>query len=431
MPVQTTLCLATLLLFISGCTDSNGIQGGVTSLEVWAHAGQESERNTLKSQINRYNTEHPDSSVHLTLIPEGSYNAQVQAAAVAGDLPDLLEFDGPFLYAYVWQGRLQPLDELLSKALISDLLPSILQQGSYQDRLWSIGAFDSGLGLYANRSRLVHTGIRIPTLDNPWAVDEFNTILERLVRDDPDGQVLDLKLNYAGEWYTYAFSPLIQSAGGDLVSRRKKVAAKGMLNRSETAAALHTLQHWIEAGWVDPNIDDAAFTTGRVALAMGGHWNYSRYRESLGKDLLLLPLPDFGQGPKTGQGSWSWAITSNCDKPEEAARFLSFLLRPEEVLAMTDANGAVPATISAIDRSPRYQAGAPLRLFVDQLKGGYAVPRPRTPAYPVITAEFQQAFERIRSGSDVQAVLDEAAGVIDLEIEDNRGYPWLFTTEER
>jgi multiple sugar transport system substrate-binding protein len=183
--------------------------------------------------------------------------------------------------------------------------------------------------------------------------------------------------------------------------------------------ALARLQGWIQKGRVDPNIDDAAFTTRRVALAFGGHWNHPLYRERIGNDLRLLPLPDFRQGSRTGQGSWSWAITADSDQPRSAARFLSFLLQPEEVLAMSQANGAVPATRSAIKRSPDYQPGGPLRLFVEQLESGRAVSRPRTPAYPVITAEFQQAVERIRSGAAVQQTLDQAAWVIDNEITDN------------
>ncbi len=417
--------LMTGLCVLGGCSDTVDSTGPV--LEIWAHAGQARERRTLESQVARFNQANPDLQARLTLIPEGSYNAQVQAAAVAGELPDLLEFDGPFLYAYVWQGRLRPLDDLLPRRLIDDLLPSILQQGRYRERLWSVGTFDSGLGLYADRSRLQAADIRIPTLGRPWQRDEFKTVLDRLAEDDADGQVLDLKLNYAGEWYTYAFSPLLQSAGGDLVDRRTHDHATGVLNGPDSVAALSEVQQWIESGRVDPNIDDAAFTAGRTALAFGGHWNYPRYHQQLGDDLLLLPLPDFGHGSRTGQGSWSWAVTADSAHPEAAARVLAYLLLPTEVLAMSEANGAVPATRSAIARSPRYREGGALRLFVEQLESGHAVPRPRTPAYPVITAEFQKAFERLRSGSEVQATLDQAARVIDNEIVDNRGYPWFFS----
>ena len=81
-------------------------------------------------------------------------------------------------------------------------------------------------------------------------------------------------------------------------------------------------------------------------------------------------------------------------------------------------------------RSPGYRPGGPLRLFVEQLEGGFVVPRPRTPAYPVITVAFQKAFDRIRSGGDVQAALDRAAAVIDEESEDNQGYPLIGRARE-
>lgn len=430
-PITVILSALALLSFLfGGCGGSEETDNTVTSVAVWAHAGQESERRTLEAQVSRFNNQRQSElRIDLTLIPEGSYNDQVQAAAVAGELPDLLEFDGPFLYAYVWQGRLRTLDDLLPRSLIDDLLPSILAQGHYHDRLWAVGTFDSGLGLYADRRPLQQVGARLPNLKRPWSRQEFDALLTRLAANDPDGQVLDLKLNYTGEWYTYALSPLLRSGGGDLIDRQA-LRATGTLDSPESVAVLQDVQHWINAGLVDPNIDDAAFTGGRAVLALGGHWNYAAYREQLGDNLLLLPLPDFGSGPRSGQGSWCWAVTAGSEHPQAAAEFLRFLLQPDEVLAMSAANGAVPATQSAIARSERYREGGALRLFVDQLQMGYSVPRPRTPAYPVITSEFQKAVERIRAGGSVQAALTAAATEIDREIADNHGYPLVGRARE-
>ena len=89
---------------------------------------------------------------------------------------------------------------------------------------------------------------------------------------------------------------------------------------------------------------------------------------------------------------------------------------------MSQSNGAVPATYSAIERSPLFAEGGALRLFVTQLAGGYAVPRPQTPGYPVITSAFRRAFADIRNGDDVQAALGRAAAVIEQDIRDNDGY---------
>ncbi len=394
------------------------------TLEVWAHAGQQSERRVLRAQIRRFEASHPHVDVALTWIPEGSYNGQVQAAALAGRLPDVLELDGPYLASYAWQGHLRPMDALLPDRLRKELLPSILAQGTYRGHIYGVGTFDSGLGLWADRRKLQAIGARIPRgPGDAWSAEEFTQILRRLARRDPDGQVLDLKLNYTGEWFTYAFSPLIESAGGDLIDRHGNGRAEGVLDGPGAVSAMTTVQSWIEAGYVDPNLDDAAFARGRVALAWGGHWNYPAYHAALGKNLVLLPLPRFGKRMVTDQGSWQWGITRRTRDPKLAMAFLSFLLQPNEVLAMCSANGGVPATTAAIRRSVLYGPHGPLRLFVRQLREGYAEPRPRTPAYPVISSVFARAFLAIRHGADVYAALHRAAQRIDDEIAANHGYP--------
>ena len=390
----------------------------------WFHSGRQSERQTIQDQIARFNESQSEVYVQANIIPEETYNAQVQAAALAGDLPDVLEFDGPFLCNYVWQGHLQPLGDRLGTEIQDDLLPSIVAQGTFRGKLYAVGTFDSGLGLYGRRSQLEAVGARVPAEPSEaWSVAEFEQILADLAESDADGAVLDLKLNARGEWYTYAFSPLLLSAGGGLIDRSDYQSAKGVLDGPASVAAMEHVQSWIERGYVDPNIDDAAFTGQRTALSFSGHWDYPRYAEAAGDDLVVLPLPNFGHGARTGQGSWCWGITSKCQRPEEAARFLRFLLQVDEVLAIAKANGAPPARKAAIAQSPLYAIGGPLRLFAVQLEEGISAPRPQTPAYPVITQFFQQAFQNIRNGADVQATLGEAAAKIDEDLRDNQGYP--------
>lgn len=426
---STRVILSALLLFLLfGCNRQDGggeVPSGAVHLEVWAHAGQEAERTVLREQVDRFRQHAPEIDITLVFIPERDYNAQVQAAAIAGDMPDILEFDGPYLSNYIWQNQLIPLEGLLSPEVIADLLPSIIVQGTRGDHLYSVAAFDSGLGLFARRSQLEGIDARIPrSSSQAWSAAEFEGILRALAQSDADGAVLDMKLNYGGEWFTFGFSPILQSAGADLIERRAYQRSTGVINSPEAVAALQRVQDWIRQGLVDPNLDDAAFVTGRVALSWVGHWEYSRYREAFPDDLVLVPLPDFGRGSRTGQGSWNWGITRNCPDPQQAADFLHFLLRPSEVLAMSNANGAVPGTESAVARSPLYGIDGPLRLFAEQLMGGVSVPRPRTPAYPVITTEFQQAVQRIRNNVPVREALDRAAANIDQDIRDNHGYPF-------
>jgi multiple sugar transport system substrate-binding protein len=396
-------------------------------IDVWFHSGKGEERDVLDAQVEDFNSMQDEVFVNAVLLPEGSYNDQVNAAALAGDLPCLLDFDGPFLYNYAWSGYLKPIDEYVSAELKDDFLPSIISQGTYGGKLYSLGTFDSGLSIWGNKAMLEEAGVRIPTgIDDPWDMDEFMAAAEALAALDSTEYVIDFKLNYgAGEWQPYGFSPIVQSFGGDLIDRSDYQSADGVLNGPEAVEAMEFFQGLFEAGYANPAPagDDDFYGRKVVPLAYVGHWMWGPHSEGLGDDLVLLPMPNFGGEAVTGMGSWNWGITSTCENPDAAWTFLEYLVEPDQILRMTNANGAVPARKSAVADSELFGEGGPLNIFVQQLEGGVALERPVTPAYPVISSAFDEAARNIITGADVQAELDAAVAKIDQDIEDNQGYP--------
>jgi multiple sugar transport system substrate-binding protein len=397
------------------------------TVEVWFHSGKGEERDVLDAQVEAFNAANTDVQIDAIRLPEGSYNDQVNAAALAGDLPCLLDFDGPFLYNYAWSGYLIPLDTYVSDELRNDFLPSIIDQGTYGGKLYSLGTFDSGLSIWGNKAYLEKAGVRIPTsIEDPWDRQEFMDALEKLQALDEVEYAIDFKMNYGqGEWYTYGFSPILQSFGADLIDRTDYQSADGVLNGPEAVEAMTFFQSLFQDGYANPAPagDDDFYVKKITALSWVGHWMWTPHHENMGDNVVLIPMPKLGDKAVTGMGSWNWGITSSCEAPDAAWKFLEFLITPDEILHMTNANGAVPARKSAIAQSELYAEGGPLNIFVQQLEGGVAVPRPVTPAYPVITEVFAAAVQNIVTGADVKAELDNAVQQIDQDIQDNRGYP--------
>jgi multiple sugar transport system substrate-binding protein len=126
-------------------------------------------------------------------------------------------------------------------------------------------------------------------------------------------------------------------------------------------------------------------------------------------------------------GSWAWAITSAgaAQDADAAWAFINHVISDDVVLAVTEVNGAVPSTKSALAKAPNFAEGGPLELFVEQLEGApdIAVPRPITPGYPTVTSEFWGALDKIVLGEDVKTALDAAAAAIDADVDANEGYP--------
>ncbi len=400
---------------------------GPVTVEVWFHSGKGEEREVLDAQVEEFNAMQPQVRIEAVRLPEGSYNEQVSAASLAGDLPDLLDFDGPFVYNYSWAGHLIPLDEYIPADMKSDLLPSIVDQGTYGGKIYALGTFDSGLSIWANKAYLNKAGLRIPTsIDDPWDFAEFNNTLVKLQALSEVEYAIDFKMNYGqGEWYSYGFAPIIQSFGGDLIDRSDYQSADGVLNGPESVKAMELFQSLFEKGYASklPAGDDDFYGKKTAALAWVGHWMWTPHSQSLGEDLVLLPMPKLGKKAATGMGSWCWGITSQSKNPEATWKVLAYLMQPSQILFMTNANGAVPSRKSALAKSKLYGEGAPLKIFVQQLEGGIAVPRPITPAYPTITTVFAEAVQNIVTGADVKAELNRAVKKIDQDIKDNKGYP--------
>ena len=210
-----------------------------------------------------------------------------------------------------------------------------------------------------------------------------------------------------------------------MIDRTDFQSADGVLNSPESVEAMEFFQSLFADGYAiaEPAGDDDFYTKQITPLSFVGHWMWTPHSEGLGEDVVLLPMPKFGDKAVTGMGSWNWGLTSSCENPEAAFKFLEYLVQPDQILRMTNANGAVPARKSAIADSELYAEGGPLNIFVQQLEGGVALERPVTPAYPVITSAFSDAVNNIVAGADVQEELDQAVEKIDQDIEDNQGYP--------
>ena len=387
-------------------------QAGAQDLGAQSYASSIGTSDAMIAGAERFE-EEIGATVTYNAIPSAGYNDAVNAAAAAGDLPDALMMDGPNVANYARAGYIVPLDDYLDPALLADMTPAMKAQGTYgpDGKTYCIGPVDAGLSILGNRAYLEEAGARIPTgMDDAWTREEFEDALAKLAEVDGVTHPLDMKRNYGtGEWLTYAFSPLVQSMGGDLIDR-ETWQAEGTIDGPASVEALTMVKGWADAGWIVPaEAGDAAFYGDKTAaLSWVANWGVDPGSEGLGEDLVILPVPDFGEGAKTALGSWCWTISRDAADPEATADLIEALLSPETIHAMYEAGRYPSGRVSALSETPDYAPGGPLELYQEQLDA-IAVPRPVHPAYPVISSAFSQAFADVLDGADPQEALSEAA----------------------
>src|SRR6056297_4188736 len=68
---------------IAGCGTAPDSQADRDKIQLtaWYHSGQKGERETIQKQVQRFNNHQDEIEVQLTIIPEGTYNNQIQSAA--------------------------------------------------------------------------------------------------------------------------------------------------------------------------------------------------------------------------------------------------------------------------------------------------------------------------------------------------------------
>ena len=142
----------------------------------------------------------------------------------------------------------------------------------------------------------------------------------------------------------------------------------------------------------------------------------------LGDDAILVPCPDLGGGVFTCSGSTVWAMTTAAadnGKAEEAWTILEMALDAENILTVTDFNGAIPSRVSVMDQVENLQEGGRLYLYRKQLEDGISVLRPLTPAHMTIYNAMQSVYSDVIGGADPYTALHNASQEIDEVIIDN------------
>lgn len=394
-----------------------------TDLTLWSEgAGNPGEIKVLKEVVKDFNASQEKWNINLVAFPQDSYNDSVAAAALAEDLPDILTVDGPVMPNWAWSGYLQPLP--IDPSLVKDFLPGV--KGYWGGKLYSIGLWDAAVSMVTRKSTLTKAGIRIPTLEKPWTKDEFESVLQKLKATGKYEYPLDLGMAWKNEWYPYAFSPFLQSFGGDLIDRSNYQVADGVLNGEDAIAFGKWWQGLFTKGYVpgtsqDPADRETGLIDGKYAMQWNGNWAALGVLKEFGSDTLFLPAPDFGHGPIIGAASWQMAVSSKSKYPEGAADFIKFAMQDVYLAAFSDATGFIPPTKSAADLTGNYNEGGLMAGFYD-LAAAQGRVRPVTPGYVVEAKVFLKALSDMANGADVVDTLDNAADEIDADIKKNRGY---------
>ncbi|CEH30429.1 hypothetical protein AM501_06995 [Aneurinibacillus migulanus] len=422
----TVVSLCLLLMFLltacwSGLTSApaqdNPEGSGEVKLNMWAHQGQEKEVAFYKKRIQEFNEAYKGKiNVNLQIIPSGAghaYEDKINAAVTSGGLPDILDMDGPFVANYAATRILAPLDEYIDETDKKDFASSIIQQGTYEEKLYALGAMESSLVLFYNKKLLKEAGITPPdSLDKAWTWQQFVDNAKKLSKEGRYGVTLNMNLG-VGEWMTFLGSVFVWSNEGELLAPDKK-KAEGYVNAPASVEALQFI-HKLFAD-KSANISDTPtdFEEGRAAMSIQGPWIIQGFDKYKDLDWGMTYLP-YSKQKVSASGSWAFGISAQTKHPKEAAEVVKWMTNKESAVEISKQTGMPPARESAFKELPQYNE-LPLKVIKDQVLNT-AHARPATPAYPVLSAKFAEAYQAAAMGQNVKEALDKTAQETDRELQ--------------
>lgn len=411
--VAILLAATVVSTMISGCGNAKERvnKDGESVITIWSPSDEPAIEEWWEEKINAFNAEHKG-EIHLkreAIVRADSYayEDKVNAAITSKDLPDILYVDGPTVSVYAANDIIIPLDDMFAKEDWDDFLDSTKNQGTYDGKIYAIGATESSVALYYNRDMLDEAGIKAPDkLEDAWTWSEFADVAGKLTKDGVMGTNIIMD---KGEGLPYVLEQFWISNGTDFVSEDGS-KADGYINSQAGVEAATFLNELIQNGYANLDPIQKEFHNGRAATMLGGSWEVATLEKDypdLNWGVTYFPVADNGGTPTYPTGDWAAAVTRDTQDREAVQEVMNYLFSEDNVTTYAKAISKPPTRQSSYEVLTEYNE-YPRSLFKEQLmETGH--PRPRTPSYSVLSAGFSEAMVNIFTGVDPKEALDKVA----------------------
>ncbi|MFD5761602.1 ABC transporter substrate-binding protein [Streptomyces sp. NPDC127044] len=340
-------------LLLAGCTGGGGTgsAGGRITLRFQSLAWQEESVTANKELVKEWNTTHPDVEVEYVQGSWDSVHDQLLTSFEGGEAPDIIHDASDDLADFAYGGYLADLRDLLPARLKSDIPQRSWETATFGDGIYGMPFLQEPRVIVANATWLRKAGVRIPTPEHPWSWPEFRAITRRLSGDGKYGVAWPLKEPVS------ATLNLSLSAGGELFHRGAdgKVAVRFDAADQVVPRTIHDqadVDHSASPTTLGSGGSDTlpGFFGGKYAMVPLGF----SYRQQIvqqapkGFDWQVLPAPAGADGLAQGVSPQTLSIAADSPHKKEAAAFIDFLLRPENMVRLALGDWMLPTGTEAL-----------------------------------------------------------------------------------
>jgi len=406
--IAVAVVVAALTISATACSSGSSDSGssGPVTITWWDTSDATNEAGTFKALVKDFEKANPEIKVKYVSVPFGDAQTKFQTAAGSKGAPDVLRADVGWTPGFAKAGYLAPLDGTAAAAESEMFEQNLIDQATYEDKLYGIPQVTDTLGLMYNKELFAEAGI--DTAPATW--DE----LKAAMADVKEKTGVD---GFAFNPQGYYAMPFLFGEKADMVDVE---AQQITLNSPDAVKGIDTLKGVLKAPGARKldttsnayaNIMDA-FSSGKVAAIIQGPWeNANVFKGSAFKDkanLGIAPVPGSGSAQGAPLGGHNLVAYAGADAAHQKAsqKFIAFMTSKAAQEKVATTNGTLPTREDAYSSAVTANPG--IAGFESLLDGG--VPRLPLPEYSSLYTPLETQLIKIVSGQEgTTAGLDKAA----------------------
>jgi multiple sugar transport system substrate-binding protein len=287
---------------------------------------------------------------------------QMSTFCAGGRCPDVLMAWELTYAGLAERGVLADLNTMLAQdpgftaQLKADSISDLYDTFAFGDGQYALPEQWSGNFLFYNKELFAQAGLPPPPArwDQPWSFTEFLTTAMALTKRDDSGTVS--QWGFVDTWVPYYSAGLFGMNNGTPWCRPRTNPAH--LNFDDDAF-IDGVQFYADLAGkhrVAPKAADVQsistmdlFSSGKAAMALGGHWRYQTFSraEDLDFDVTVLPSGPKGGGARSNIGTTGLAIAASSARKRQAWEFIKFATGPVGQELIGESGLFVPVLTSA------------------------------------------------------------------------------------
>ena len=417
-PLAVVSAAAAVVMVATACGGDSGDSGEVNLRFSWW--GADDRHATIQQVIENFEAENPDIRISGENTDWGSYWDRLATNTAANDAPDILMQEERYLREYGDRGALLDLGEL-DELDQSGLDPLIADSGDLDGQTFGLATGVNAYSILADPEAFEAAGVDMPD-DETWTWDDYIEIAAE-ISENTDGEyvgVQSMSYNESGfQIFARQHGENLYDEDGNLGFSPETLEAwfqvtKDLLDNGGQPDASQSVE--IEAGGPDQSV----LATNDGAMAHFWSNQLGGITGSSDRDIQLLRYPGESENERTGmyfKPAMFYSISSGTDHPEEAARFVDYLLNDPQVAELMLADLGLPANLEVrehiVEDLP--EADAQVAEFMSEIEGSIV---DGNPPPPIGAGEVVEIIKRISDDLAFETVTPaEAAEQFISEVE--------------